>query len=232
MFRPHIGVVTHIDQDHYTRFRSKAATAAEKGKLVESLPADGRAVLNVDDPYVLAMRDRTRAQIITYGLSAEAMVRGEEVSSAWPDRLSLTVVYGSEKIPIRTRLLGEHWAYSMLAAVATGIARGVPLAECARAVERVEPVEGRMSPHQTPDGITFVRDDRKAPLWTIPASLRFMQMARAQRRVVIIGTISDYPGGADRTFPRVARRALEAAEHVIFVGHYAHCALRARSTSR
>lgn len=229
MFRPQIGVVTHIDRDHYTRFRSKAATAEEKGKLVESLPVDGRAVLNGDDPHVLAMRDRTRAQIITYGLAGETMVGGEEVSSAWPDRLSLTVVYGSDKIPIRTRLLGEHWAYSVLAAVATGIAMGVPLAECARAVERVEPVNGRMSPHQTPDGITFVRDDAKAPLWTIPASLRFMQTARAQRRVVIIGTISDYPGDSSQKYRAVARQALEAAEKVIFVGHNAHYTLKARS---
>lgn len=229
MFRPHIGVVTHIGQDHYTIYRSKETTAAEKGKLVESLPVDGTAVLNADDPYGMAMRNRTRARIITYGLSAEAIVRGEEVSCVWPDRLSLTVVYGRDKVRVNTRLLGEHWAYSVLAALATGIAKEVPLAECAQAVERVQPVEGRMSPHETIDGMTFVRDDWKAPLWTIPASLRFMQTARAHRRVTIIGTISDYPGSASQKYRAVARQALEVSEKVIFVGHFAHSALKARS---
>lgn len=229
MFRPRIGVVTHIGRDHYTNYRSKEKAAAEKGTLLESLPADGTAVLNLDDPYVLAMRDRTRARIITFGLSPEAMVRGEEVSCAWPDRLSLTVAYGRDKVRVKTRLLGEHWAYSVLAALATGIARGVPLAEGARAVEGVEPVEGRMSPHETPDGITFVRDDWKAPLWTIPASLQFMQTAQARRKVVIIGTISDYPGSASQKYRAVAREALEATQKVIFVGSFAHCALKARS---
>ena len=229
LFRPHIGVVTHIGYDHYTTYRSKETIAAEKGTLVESLPVEGIAVLNADDPYVLAMRARTRARLVTYGLSAEAMVRGEAVTSAWPDRLSLTVGYEGKKVRIHTQLLGEHWASSVLAAVATGLARGVPLAECAQAVEQVAPVEGRLSPSETPDGITFVRDDWKAPLWTVPASLRFMQTARAPRRVVIIGTMSDYPGDASRKYRAVARQALEVAEKVIFVGNYAPSVLRVRS---
>jgi UDP-N-acetylmuramyl pentapeptide synthase len=232
LFRPDIGVVTHVGYDHYTAYRSKEAIAAEKGTLVESLPADGIAVLNADDPYVLAMRARTRARVVTYGLSPEAMVRGESVTSAWPERLCLSVTYADETVRINTKLLGEHWASSVLAAVATGVVRGVALAMCARAVERVAPVEGRLSPHETSDGITFVRDDWKAPLWTLPASLRFMQTARARRRVVIIGTISDYPGDGSRKYRAVARQALEVAEKVIFVGSHAHSVLRVRSHPR
>jgi len=80
LLRPQIGVVTHVGHDHYSSYRNLELTAAEKGKLVEALPVGGVAVLNADDPYVYAMRERTRAQVITYGLSADAMVRGENVS--------------------------------------------------------------------------------------------------------------------------------------------------------
>jgi UDP-N-acetylmuramoyl-tripeptide--D-alanyl-D-alanine ligase len=229
LFRPDVGVVTHVGLDHYTSFRSKEGVAAEKGTLVESLPANGVAVLNADDPHVLAMRNRTRARIVTYGLAPEAMVCGEEITSDWPDRLALTVRHHDEKVRINTKLLGEHWASSVLASVATGIARGVALSDCARAVEQVAPFEGRMSPDRTSDGITFVRDDWKAPLWTISASLRFMQTARARRRVVIIGTISDYPGESTKKYRAAARQALEVAEVVIFVGRYAHNALKVRT---
>jgi UDP-N-acetylmuramoyl-tripeptide--D-alanyl-D-alanine ligase len=104
LFRPEVGVVTHVGLDHYTAYRSKEAVAAEKGRLVESLPAHGIAVLNADDPYVLAMRARTRARVVTYGLSAEAMVRGENVTSAWPERLSLSVTHADETVRINTKL--------------------------------------------------------------------------------------------------------------------------------
>jgi UDP-N-acetylmuramoyl-tripeptide--D-alanyl-D-alanine ligase len=233
IFQPHVGVVTHVGNDHHTSFRTLAATATEKATLVQALPADGTAVLNADDPRVLAMRERTRARVITYGLSPVAAVRGAEVSSAWPERLSLTVTHADDRVHVRTRLLGEHWAPCILAAMATGVAMGVPLPEAARAIETVEPVEGRMSPYTTADGVTFIDDGWKAPLWTISADLRFLQTARTRRRkLVIVGTISDYSGSSSRTYAHVAGKAMAVADRVLFVGPLAHCALKARSHAR
>ena len=69
LLRPQIGVVTTVGGDHYKTFRSLEATAKEKGRLAESLPRNGVAILNTDDPHVLAMAARTRARVVTYGLS-------------------------------------------------------------------------------------------------------------------------------------------------------------------
>jgi UDP-N-acetylmuramyl pentapeptide synthase len=228
IFRPHVGVVTHVGGDHHSSFRTLAATAQEKGTLVEVLPSDGTAVLNADDARVLAMRERTRARVITYGLSADATIRGDNVSSAWPDRLSLAATHCGERVHVRTRLLGEHWTSGVLAALATGTAMGVPLADAARAIEMVEPVDGRLSASTTADGITFIDDGWKAPLWTLAADLRFLETARARRKVIVVGTISDYSGSASRVYAQAARKAMEVADRVIFVGPLAHCALKAR----
>ena len=76
LVRPKIGVVTNVSMDHYKNFRGLDATAEEKGTLVAALPADGVAVLNVDDPHVRAMAGRTRARVLTYGLAEDAEVRG------------------------------------------------------------------------------------------------------------------------------------------------------------
>lgn len=67
LFPPHIGVVTAVGQVHLKAFGSLEGVAQEKGKLVEALPEHGWAILNGDDPYVLAMRERTAAQILTFG---------------------------------------------------------------------------------------------------------------------------------------------------------------------
>jgi UDP-N-acetylmuramyl pentapeptide synthase len=232
IFRPSIGVVTHIADDHYESFGTLEAIAAEKATLIEALPADGVAILNADDPRVVAMGKRTKARVITYGLSEEAMLRGDEISCAWPDRLSLTVVYGSDRLRLRTRLVGKHWIHAVLAALAAGMALEVPLTNSARVLEGIEPVNGRMRPHVTPDGVTFIDDTWKAPLWTFPASLEFVKMARAQRKVVIIGTISDYLGTASENYPVVARKALEVADKAIFVGRTAYRALNACYSGR
>src|SRR2546428_13177993 len=57
-------------------------------------------------------------------------------------------------------------------------------------------------------------------------------MARAGRKVVIIGTISDYVGTAAENYAAVARKALEVADKVIFLGRTAHDALNAHCNAQ
>jgi aminoacyl-tRNA hydrolase len=55
-----------------------------------------------------------------------------------------------------------------------------------------------------------------------------MKDARAARKIVVIGTISDYTGNSDRTYVSVARQALAVADQVVFVGSRASKSLKAR----
>ncbi len=228
LLKPQVGVVTTSGYDHYSAFRALEAVAAKKGKLVRALPQDGVAVLNADDPHVLAMRSLARAPVITYGLAPGATLRAEEVRSAWPERLSFTVWHGGCVLPVQTKLCGTYWVTSVLAALAVGVAMGVPLATAVAAIEAVEPFEGRMSPIIHADGVTFIQDDWKAPLWTIPPALDFLKQARAKRKIAVIGTISDIGGKENTAYVNVARQALEAADYVFFVGRWASRCLRAR----
>ena len=140
LVRPKISVVTNVGLDHYSSLRSRDAVAAVKGKLVEAVPEEGTAVLNADDPLVLAMRDRCRGRVVTYGLHDTAMVRAQDISGAWPDRLSLVVTCGGESVRVQTRLCGTHLAPNVVAALAVGQVMGISLADGAKAVSRVEPV--------------------------------------------------------------------------------------------
>jgi UDP-N-acetylmuramoyl-tripeptide--D-alanyl-D-alanine ligase len=228
LVKPRIGVITNIGSDHISAFGSVEAIAAEKGKLIAALPSDGTAILNADDPNVLAMRSRCAGRVITYGLAPEAMVRAENVSAAWPERLSFTVCFHGQCHPVRTQLPGAHLVQCALAAVAVGLAMGLPLTVAAQAISTVPPFPRRMSPVIRDDGVTFIQDDAKAPLWSIPAVLDFMKDARAGRKIVVIGTISDYTGNSDRAYVSVARQALAAADQVVFVGSRASKSLKAR----
>jgi UDP-N-acetylmuramoyl-tripeptide--D-alanyl-D-alanine ligase len=231
LLKPQIVVVTNVGQDHYGHFRRLDDTAAEKGKLVEALPDDGCAILNADDPLVYEMRKRTKARVITFGLSAEALVRGKNVSCVWPQRLSMDVCFWEKCFHVQTRLLGEHWAAVVLAAFATAAAAGVSFQRAIEAVETFEPILNRMSPCQTPQGITFVSDNNKSPLWTIPAAADFMRKAKARRKICIIGSVSDTPKSFYDRYKAVVLQMLDAVDKIIFVGQHAITALRVRTDS-
>ena len=64
---PDIAVVTTVEPAHLEAFGSLEAIAREKGDLVAALRPTGLAVLNADDPRVLAMAERTSARVMTFG---------------------------------------------------------------------------------------------------------------------------------------------------------------------
>jgi len=221
ILRPHIGIVTSIGQDHYRNFRTLEATAAEKGILIESLPDSGVAVLNADDPHVRAMASRTRARILTYGLSEGADVRATDIRSTWPERLSLTVTYQGASVRIETGLFGALLTTSILAAVSGALAAGIALEQCAASLLSVETFPRRMSIHATSQGAWYICDTAKAPYWSIGKVLALITEVDAPRKTIVIGSFSDAPGSDSDKYRGLARDALHVADRVLFVGHKA-----------
>lgn len=229
LLQPRIGVVTNIGTDHRSLFRTPQDIAAEKGKLVASLPKDGLAVLNADDPFVSSMATRCAGRVITYGTAPQAMVRATDVRSLWPERLTFTVHWGDESHLVHTQLCGTHWVHSVLAALAVGLSLGVPLKTAVEGVKAVAPPPGRMSPTQLAAGITLIRDDAKAPILSFLPALEFLSQARASRKIVVVGTISDYSGTSKTRYLQIARQAREKADYAFFVGPWAPRCLSAKT---
>jgi UDP-N-acetylmuramoyl-tripeptide--D-alanyl-D-alanine ligase len=150
LFEPEVTVVTRIGIDHFSAFGSSDAIAAEKVKAVKVLPASGVAVLNADDPRVLAMREQTRAKVVLYGSNTEADLRLDSSAYSWPGPLSLRMTYRNETVEVQTRLHGHHWVGSVMAATAAALSLGATLARAAVSIASVEPENHRLSTIQSP----------------------------------------------------------------------------------
>jgi UDP-N-acetylmuramoyl-tripeptide--D-alanyl-D-alanine ligase len=217
VLRPQVGVVTNVGTDHLNAFRSQDAVAAEKMTLITSLPASGLAVLNADDPVVSAMAAHSRARVVTYGLHSDAHFRAETVTDAWPHRLALRIHHGHETVSVQTQLLPPYQASNVLAAVATACSLGVSLEQAARAISRHEPMLGRMSLYMSRRGVAIIRDDWKAPDWSLLKAVKYIADAQAARKVIVIGTISD-GGGRRHLYRNAVAAAVAAADRVLLVG--------------
>ncbi|MBK1692748.1 aminoacyl-tRNA hydrolase [Ectothiorhodospira mobilis] len=230
LVRPRIATMTVIGRDHIKRFGgSQEAIAEEKAKLIQALPADGVAVLNRDDPLIRAVGERTPVQKLWFGTAGDAHLRLLSARSEYPEPLTLTLAHEGREYTCRTALHGTHLAVPVLAALGIGLAAGLTLEEAMAGLAGARPAPGRMQVVPTPEGITFLRDDYKAPHWTLPANLTFLQEARARRKVAVVGTLSDSSLSASKLYPKVARRMREVADRVIFVGPHALRALKART---
>jgi UDP-N-acetylmuramoyl-tripeptide--D-alanyl-D-alanine ligase len=218
LMRPDIAVVTNIRNDHHSSFHGPHGAQAEKGKLVSCLSPSGIAVLNWDDPLVRDLSTWTQAPTLSFGRDPAAVLRASDVTALWPERLAFVASHRGRMTHVRTRLVGDHLLGSALAALGVGIAFGMTLDEAAGALALAEPSWRRMSPLVSADGITFIRDDWKAPADSLPEVLSFMSAAQARRKLAVFGTISDYPGRSRSTYSRIAWGAMAALDAVIFVG--------------
>lgn len=228
LVRPSIGVLTLVARDHYRAFKSLEAIAAEKGKLIRSLPEDGVAIVNLDDPLVRAIGESCKCRVLWIGRGEGATLRLLDARSRWPEPLTLDLAYEGKRYVVTTQLHGTQQALSVVAALAVGVAAGVGIDDAIARVATAAPQAGRMQIVEGADGVTFLRDDWKAPYWSLVAPLAFLKDTQAKRRVAILGTISDYSEKASKVYPKIARQAMASADLVIFVGPHAFRALKAR----
>ena len=226
VLQPSIGIITVVGDDHLSAFGSRQAIAREFAKLVQAVPTHGTVALNVDDELVSSLREDARGRVITYGTGASADLRATDIASIWPDSLQFTANFNGKSVPIRTQLFGKQLLTSALAAIAGGLAAGLTLEECATGISRVVPVEGRMQPVHVPGGINFIRDDFKAPAWTVGPLLDQLRDAQAKRKIFVLGTISDCQRKEEK-YTTIAKEALAAADIAIFTGRFASAALKA-----
>ncbi|RKO67459.1 UDP-N-acetylmuramoyl-L-alanyl-D-glutamate--2,6-diaminopimelate ligase [Desulfofundulus salinus] len=159
------GVFTNITQDHLDFHRDMDDYLAAKTLLFRGLGQDGKpalAVINADDPRAGRIVAETRVPVFTYGLTAEAQVRAQEVKVT-PRGVSFTVTSPWGEIPVSLKLTGYFNVYNALAAMTAAVAGGIPLPLAARALESVEGVPGRFELVDRGQDFTVVVDYAHTP---------------------------------------------------------------------
>lgn len=189
---PQVGLVLNVGTAHVERMGAGSADIAEaKGELVAALPANGFALLNADDPYVMGMAGRTKAQILLYGGSAEAQVRAEDVRMIDRARTAFEMVTPSGRASVELDLIGEHQVSNALAAAAVATALGLGVAEIADGLNAARRRSaGRLEIVERPDGITIVNDAYNASPESMRAGLRAVKaLAGTRRTVAVLGAM-------------------------------------------
>ncbi len=132
--RPRVGVVTNVGRAHIEFFDSIEGIAAAKRELIESLPPDGVAVLNNDDPLVAQFREAHPGRTITFGLGQNAEVQAEEVQIS---REGSRFRVGG--IQFETSLSGRHGIRNILAGIVVSSLYGIAPADLTSAVRDLKP---------------------------------------------------------------------------------------------
>ena len=141
MADPQVGIITNIGRAHLEFMGSREAIAQEKGMLAEAIRPDGTVILSGADEFSESIARRTHARVITVG--TDDAMRAESVVQDFTGS-RFTLVSGGERIAVSLPVAGRHMITNALLAAAAGQALGVPLADCAAALQEAKLTSGRL----------------------------------------------------------------------------------------
>jgi UDP-N-acetylmuramoyl-tripeptide--D-alanyl-D-alanine ligase len=213
---PDIAVVTNVGQAHLSHFGSRTAIARAKGELVQGLAPGGTAVLNADDPRVAAMRALTDGPVLTFGHAEHADVRATGLALDRSARPSFTLRTTGASAPVALPLVGAHQALNASAAVAAGLAAGVPLDVAAAALAK-----WRLELRDLADGGVLLNDSFNADPDSARAALDALAAIEGGRRIAVLGAMLELGDDSEAEHRAVGQYAASRADVVVAVGEAA-----------
>ena len=206
---PDIGVVLNVGTAHVGEFGSVGNIARAKGELIEALPVGGTAILNADDPRVLAMSSRTDARIITFGEAGDLALSGVRLGDNGEPHFTLS--YEGQDTETSVPLLGTHQAVNAAAAAAVGIAVGMNLADIGIALENATAQSPmRMAKVVREDGVVVINDAYNANPDSMAAALRALAaIGGGGRTYAVLGEMLELGDSASEAHRAVGVLAAE-----------------------
>lgn len=165
--QPQVALVNNAGPSHLEGFGSLDGVASAKGEIYAHLPADGIAIVNVDDHYAQQWRDCAGDRtVMGFGFAETADVRGSINANN-----DLRIDYQGASTTLTLPLPGRHNAMNALAAAAAAIAVGASLADIATGLATVEPSSGRLEFKPGIGGVQLIDDTYNANPGSLGAGL-------------------------------------------------------------
>ncbi|MEO9468548.1 UDP-N-acetylmuramate--L-alanine ligase [Parasphingorhabdus sp.] len=159
-----IAVVTNIDPEHLDHYGSFDKIKDSFVEFIENVPFYGAAILCLDHPEVQAILPRIRdRRLITYGFSAQADVKGVNVTPI-PQGNRFDVVVRDRDGETRTidgitlPMPGRHNVQNAIAAVAVGLEMGMTDEQIASGFDQFGGVKRRFTKVGEVDGASIIDD--------------------------------------------------------------------------
>lgn len=193
--------------------------AAEKGKLIESLPQDGVAILNADDQRVMGFSTKTKAKLMTFATVSPADLVASHITTNLEGFNFIVREKTTEKPVSLPFPLDEPYAETCLAGIAVGRALGIPLSECVKNLsQHFKLPKGRLSLIPGIKGTTILDSSYNASRTTMESALKTLAKVSPQRRVAILGDMRELGKISRHEHEEIATVAAKTTDLVISVG--------------
>ena len=189
--KPTVSILLNAMAAHLDGFGSVEGIAQAKGEIFDQLGAGDTAIINADQPWSAAWRERAgEAAILDFGVRNDAAVKARDVNVRGVNGVSFTADTPAGDMLIDLALPGEHNVMNALAAIAAGLACQLSPLEIASGLRSVAAVEGRLARHQSAAGTTVIDDCYNANPGSVRAAIDLLA-ACPEKRTLVLGAMRE-----------------------------------------
>lgn len=205
-FRPAIGVLLNITEDHLDRYATFEAYVEAKSRLFMNQGRSDVLVLSAEDPTVRRAASACRARKVCFNIPHDGM------EGAFFDGRQITVrgIQGEEIYhPEKGRLMGIHNIENMMAAVITARLCGCPPDPIQQTLETFNGLAHRLEFVREVDGVRYFNDSKGTNVGAVVQSLQTFD-----------GPVILIAGGRDKggDYAPLKEPILERVKHLILIG--------------
>lgn len=218
--KPQVGIITNIGTVHAERAGSQEAIFRGKSELVKSLPADGFAILNLDDPWACKMAEFSRARVFFYGLDPAAELWADQVEGQGLGGIRFRLHYQKETMHVHVPMIGQHSVHTALRAAAAGLVEGLGWNEIISGLRKGN-TQLRLAVVRSDNGALLLDDTYNASPESTLAALNLLSELEG-RKVAVLGDMLELGPYEKQGHEIVGVRAAQVADHLVTVGVRAH----------
>lgn len=215
---PATGIVTMVSFAHSQFLGGIGQISEEKSKLIKSLPRDGLAILNYDDPNTRKMITLTQAKVLFYGTD-------KQKCDVWAGNIRIEnfqtkfeLNYGVERVEVELKLLGKHQVYPALAAAALGISCDLSLVTIKKGLESVGGAQHRLEVCEGVNGAIVLDDTYNSSPAALEESLNVLQQLPARKRVAVLGEMRELGEFSENLHRIAAQKIYKDKLDQVFLG--------------
>lgn len=220
LVQPDIGIITAIGPTHMHLFKTIENIQRTKYELIEDLPQDGIAIFNYDNDYVKPLADKTLKKTYRYGMEniEKLDVYADQITVSEEGSKFRLNIKGEGNIMCKTKLLGKHNISNLLASATAAHVLGLSLDQIANGIEKVEPVEHRLSLMNTNNGTIVIDDAFNSNPVGFRAALDVLSEFKEHRKIIITPGMVELGDIEIKENEKIGREMAKVVDIAILVG--------------
>jgi UDP-N-acetylmuramoyl-tripeptide--D-alanyl-D-alanine ligase len=203
-----VAVITGVAPVHLEFFQNLEEIALAKKEILEGARDSALAVLNGDDLLVRKIAaGYPREQVVFFGSHDDCLVRAENLKLHGLSGLSLELIFGQDRAPVRLPFLNQVLVSNFLAACAVAFSLGLKLEDIIPAFSDLPETEHRGQLLQFKNGIKIYDDSYNSNPVALTSVLKSLSQVPARRKIAVLGDMLEL-GPQEPEFHRQAGRKI------------------------